>query len=63
LCSPVRWGDDDKDDDMADVVLVLVTLAFFGLGVLLVRACDSLIGPDTEAESPATALDEPAVTA
>jgi hypothetical protein len=48
---------------MADVVLVLVTLAFFGLGVLLVRACDSLIGPDAEAESPAIVLDEPAVTA
>jgi hypothetical protein len=49
---------------MADVVLVLVTLGFFGLGVLLVRACDSLIGPDPEAagESPGVALDEPAVT-
>jgi len=33
---------------MTDVVLVVVTLAFFGLATLLVRACDALIGDDLE---------------
>lgn len=31
---------------MADVLLLAITAGFFGLVVLLVRACDVLIGPD-----------------
>lgn len=31
---------------MADVLFVLIVLAFFGLMVLLVKACDTIIGPD-----------------
>jgi hypothetical protein len=31
---------------MADLVVVVGVLAFFGLCVLFVRACDSIIGPD-----------------
>jgi len=33
---------------MSDVLLVVITIAFFGLAVLLVRACDTIIGPDEE---------------
>ena len=38
---------------MADIIFVLVAVAFFGLCVLYVRACDRLVGggeapPDTE---------------
>jgi hypothetical protein len=46
---------------MADIIFVLVAVAFFGLCVLYVRACDRLVGgseaaPDTErgvADAPA----------
>ena len=31
---------------MADVIYLLVVVAFFGLMVLLVRFCDHIIGPD-----------------
>jgi len=31
---------------MADLIFVAVILAFFGLAVLLVQACDRIIGPD-----------------
>ena len=31
---------------MADLLFVAVTIAFFGLCVLLVKACDRIIGPD-----------------
>lgn len=31
---------------MADLVFVLITVGFFALMVLLVRACDHIIGPD-----------------
>ena len=31
---------------MADVLFVVVILAFFGLAALLVQACDRIIGPD-----------------
>lgn len=31
---------------MADVVFVALVVAFFGLAVLLVQACDRIIGPD-----------------
>ena len=33
---------------MSDVLLVIITIAFFGVCVLLVRACDSIIGPDAD---------------
>jgi hypothetical protein len=33
---------------MSDVLLVVITIAFFGVAVLLVRACDAIIGPDEE---------------
>jgi hypothetical protein len=31
---------------MADLLFVFVVVAFFGLMVLLVSACDRIIGPD-----------------
>ena len=31
---------------MADVIFLLVVVGFFGLMVLLVKACDHIIGPD-----------------
>jgi len=31
---------------MADLILVVLIVAFFGLMVLLVKACDHIIGPD-----------------
>jgi hypothetical protein len=31
---------------MADLVFLLVTIGFFAVMVLLVRACDHVIGPD-----------------
>ena len=31
---------------MADVLFVAIVVGFFGLMVLLVRACDAIIGPD-----------------
>jgi hypothetical protein len=31
---------------MADVLFVAIIVAFFGVAVLLVRACDAIIGPD-----------------
>ena len=31
---------------MADVVFVLIIVAFFALAVLFVQACDRIIGPD-----------------
>jgi hypothetical protein len=31
---------------MADVLFVLITIASFSLLVLLVKACDRIIGPD-----------------
>ena len=33
---------------MGDVIFVAIVLAFFAIAVLLVRACDSIIGPDPE---------------
>jgi uncharacterized iron-regulated membrane protein len=33
---------------LADVVFVLILLAFFGLALLFVRACDRIIGPDEQ---------------
>jgi len=37
---------------MADVLFVLMVVAFFGLMVLLVRFCDQIIGPDEIATAP-----------
>ena len=34
---------------MADVILVAILVAFFGLAVLFVKACELVIGPDVEA--------------
>lgn len=31
---------------MADLLMVVMLVAFFGLAVLLVKACDRVIGPD-----------------
>jgi hypothetical protein len=31
---------------MADLLVVVTLIAFFGLCVALVRACDRIIGPD-----------------
>lgn len=35
---------------MADLLFVLIVVAFFGLMVLLVKACDRIIGPDEAGE-------------
>lgn len=35
---------------MADVIFVALTLGFFGLCVLFVRACDRIIGPEPSVE-------------
>jgi hypothetical protein len=34
---------------MADLLFIVMMIAFFGLAVLLVRACDWIIGVDDEA--------------
>ena len=33
---------------MVDLLLVLVMVAFFGLAVLFVKACERIVGPDVE---------------
>ena len=33
---------------MADVIFVAVIVAFFGLAVAYVKACERIVGPDTE---------------
>ena len=33
---------------MADVIFILIVVAFFGLMVLLVRFCDRIIGSDDD---------------
>jgi len=42
---------------VADVIFVVVIIAFFALAALLVRACDHIIGPE---ESVLSAADEAA---
>jgi len=37
---------------VADVGALMFILAFFGVAVLFVRACERIIGPDLEAEAP-----------
>lgn len=39
---------------MADVIFLLVVVGFFGLMVLLVKACDHIIGPDETSAVPPT---------
>ena len=50
---------------MADVWVVLVVVAFFGMCVALVWGCDRIIGPDEleEAGASPSELSESAVTA
>jgi len=38
---------------MADVILVAVIIAFFGVAGLLVKACDHIIGPEESVVSAA----------
>jgi hypothetical protein len=35
---------------VSDILLVVLTLAFFALATLLVRWCDHIIGPDDESD-------------
>lgn len=42
---------------MADVIFVAVIVAFFAVAVLLVRACDRIIGPDPVVPSPVSEED------
>ncbi len=47
---------------MADLLFVAVIIGFFALCLLLVKACDRIIGPDElSASGAATGADEPAV--
>lgn len=39
---------------MADIIFVLVALAFFGLCVAYLRACDRLVGGDDDATTAGT---------
>jgi len=34
---------------MTDLLMLAILVAFFGLAVVFVRACDRIIGPDLEA--------------
>jgi len=36
---------------MADLLFIVIVVGFFGLMVLLVKACDRIIGPDEHYES------------
>jgi hypothetical protein len=38
--------DDRRTDAMADILYVVVTVAFFALAAGFVRVCDHIIGPD-----------------
>lgn len=40
---------------MADLVFLVVIVAFFGVAMLLLRACDRIIGSDEQATAPAAA--------
>ena len=45
---------------MADVWVLLATIAFFGVCVAFVYGCDRIIGPDEEFDfEPSAAADEP----
>lgn len=45
---------------MADLLFIAVTIAFFGLALVLVRACDRIIGPDPDPQPAAEAGSEAA---
>ena len=38
---------------MADLVFIVIVVAFFGLCVAYVRLCDRIIGPDSPGREPA----------
>jgi hypothetical protein len=44
---------------MADLIFVVVILAFFAVAVLLVKACDRIIGPDPAPPDEPPDLDQP----
>lgn len=44
---------------MADLVFLTLIAAFFGLAVLLVRACDRIIGPDPTFEDELEVVERP----
>jgi hypothetical protein len=35
---------------MTDLLLIAVLFAFFGVALLFVKACERIVGPDTETE-------------
>lgn len=41
---------------MADLVFVILAIAFFGLCVVYVRALDRMVGPDAEPKRPGEQL-------
>jgi hypothetical protein len=51
-----------EEEPMKDVLVVLMTLGFFGICVGYVRLCDRIVGPD-EPEVEAGSPDEPGATA
>ncbi len=40
---------------MGDLLFLAILVVFFALAVLFVRACDRIVGPDTEALTPVEA--------
>jgi hypothetical protein len=46
---------------MADLLFIVIVVGFFGLMVLLVKACDRIIGPDEPLESTARPVDAAAL--
>jgi hypothetical protein len=46
-------------DHVIDLLLLAVLCAFFGLALLFVKACERIVGPDTEAERLTTEAAEP----
>jgi hypothetical protein len=47
---------------MVETILVLTILAFFGLCVLYVRACDVIIGPDEDSVTENSVTERPPVS-
>lgn len=52
--------DHDKEKDMADTLLVLATIGFFGLCVAYVRGCERVIGDDPALGDPGDGTGAPA---
>lgn len=44
------------DGTVADLVFLVMIAAFFGVAMLLLRACDAIIGPDEQTAAPAAAI-------